>query len=202
VRRRTIRLAALAAGLTAVSCGNLYYRDWPPSYRHETIRVGEALPHTDARSVGLAGAGRAGVYGAEAAVANPAALANLRGSALSGGGGYRYYGYDVQPDQAGLTAQSFFGSFAGTYAAAAWAASPEKFALGGALWTPYDYTYEIGGAGQGGEITSRARPSTPSASPGARPPISSGEGRPSRRRKVVTSPRKRGAAATTCELPR
>lgn len=155
MRKRAIAFAALAAALTAVSCGNLYYRDWPPSYRHESIRVGEALPHADARSVGLAGAGRAGVYGAEGAIANPAALANLRGSALSGGGGYRYYGYDVQPDQAGFKAQSFFGSFAGTYAAAAWAASPEKFALGGALWTPYDYTYEIGGPGEGGEITSR-----------------------------------------------
>ena len=155
MRWRAISYGALAAALTAVSCGNLYYRDWPPSYRHETIRVGEPLPRADARSVGLADAGRAGVYGAEAAVANPAALANLRGSALSGGGGYRYYGYDVQPDQAGLKAQSFFGSFAGTYAAAAWAASPEKFALGGALWTPYDYTYEIGGPGTGGEITGR-----------------------------------------------
>jgi len=147
--------AALAAVLTAASCGNLYYRDWPPSYRHETIRVGEARPEADARSVALAGAGRAAVYGAESAIANPAALGYLRGSALSGGGGYRYMGYDVQPDQVGLRAQSFFSSFAGTYAAGAWAAAPEKFALGGAVWTPYDYTYEVGGDGEGGEITSR-----------------------------------------------
>ena len=152
---RRFACAVLAAALTAVSCGNLYYRDWPASYRHETIRVGEARPDADARSVGLAGAGRAAVYGAEGAIANPAALANLKGSAVSAGGGYRYWGYDVQPEQAGLRAQSFFGSFAGSYAAAAWAAVPEKLVVGGALWTPYDYTYEVGGTGTGGEITSR-----------------------------------------------
>jgi hypothetical protein len=152
---RRLGYAVPAAALAALSCGNLYYRDWPPSYRHETILVGEARPDADARSLGLAGAGRAAVYGAEAAVANPAALAYLRGSAASAGGGYRRWGYDVQPDQAGLRAQSFFGSFAGAYAAAAWAAAPERLALGGALWTPYDYTYEVGGPAAGGEMTSR-----------------------------------------------
>ncbi|MGD8717626.1 MAG: hypothetical protein PVH29_02280 [Candidatus Zixiibacteriota bacterium] len=144
-----------AACLVAGGCADLYYRDWPPSYRHELMHLGEVSHEVDARAVGMAGAGRASTYGAGAAISNPAALASLTGSAASGGVGYRNWGYSVQPSQAGTNAQSFFGSFAGAYAAGAWSAVPGRVALGGALWTPSDYTYEIGGDGTGGEVKSR-----------------------------------------------
>jgi hypothetical protein len=145
----------VAAAAVAAGCGNLYYRDWPPSYRHETVQLGEVRQEVDARAVGMAGAGRASVYGAESVISNPAALAALDGGAVSAGGGYRHWNYTVQPDQAGLKAQSFFGSFAGAYGAGAWPVVPGRFAVGGALWAPHDYTYEIGGEGEGGEIKSR-----------------------------------------------
>ncbi|NIT35069.1 MAG: hypothetical protein GTN49_00985 [candidate division Zixibacteria bacterium] len=147
--------AALATALFLSSCGNVYYRDWSPSYRQETIHLGEVSHVVDARSVGLAGAGRASVYGAEAAVSNPAALASLRGGAVSAGGGYRFWGYNLQPAPEDVQAESFVGSFAGSYAAGAWALAAERFAVGGALWTPHDYTYEVGGEGMGGEMKSR-----------------------------------------------
>jgi len=155
VRKRAAWAGAVAAAAAAAGCGNLYYRDWPPSYRHETVHLGEVRQEVDARAVGMAGAGRASIYGAEAVISNPAALTALRGGAVSGGGGYRHWNYEVQPDQEGIKAQSFFGSFAGAYGAAAWPLVPERFAVGGAVWAPHDYTYEIGGEGEAGEITSR-----------------------------------------------
>ncbi len=153
---RAAAAAACAGALAAASCGNIYFQDWPPSYRQETIRLGEARHEADARSSGMAGAGRAAVYGAEAAVTNPAALASLRGPAAAGGGGYRFWAYTVHPGGGDPSAQSFPGSFAGTYAAGAWPVVAERFVVGGALWTPHDYTYNIGGGdASAGEIRSR-----------------------------------------------
>jgi hypothetical protein len=134
-----------AAAFVMASCGNIYYEDWGPSYRQETIRLGEVRHEADARSLGLAGAGRAAVYGAEAAVTNPAALASLRGPAACGGGGYRFWAYTVRPDDEDPAAQSFFGSFSGSYGAGAWPVAPGRLVVGGALWTPHDYTYDMGG---------------------------------------------------------
>ncbi len=148
--------AACACALAVASCGNVYYQDWPPSYRQETIRLGEVRHEADARSSGMAGAGRAAVYGAEAAVTNPAGLASLRGPAAAGGGGYRFWAYTVHPDGEDPPAESFPGSFAGAYAAGAWPVAAERFVVGGALWTPHDYTYNIGGGdASAGEIRSR-----------------------------------------------
>ncbi len=148
--------AACLSALAVASCGNIYYEDWAPSYRHETMRLGEVRHEADARSAAMAGAGRAAVYGAEAAVTNPAALASLRGPAAAGGGGYRFWAYTLKPDGGDPTAESFFGSFAGSYAAGAWPVVSERLALGGALWTPNDYTYEMGGGeGADNEIKSR-----------------------------------------------
>lgn len=154
-RDYVVAAAWCAAALVTASCGDLYYEDWAPSYSQETIRLGEVRHDADARSLGLAGAGRAAVYGAEAAVTNPAALASLGGGALCGGGGYRFWSYTVQPDHEVPAAQSFFGSFSGSYGCGAWPVAPGRFVVGGAVWTPYDYTYEIGGEGTGGEIRSR-----------------------------------------------
>lgn len=159
-KRNAARYAAAAAACLSapafVSCGNIYYEDWAPSYRQEAIRLGEVRHEADARSAALAGAGRAAVYGAEAAVTNPAALASLRGPAVSGGGGYRFWAYTVQPDDEDPAAESFTGSFAGAYAAGAWPVAAERFVVGGAVWTPHDYTYEMGGGeAADGEIRSR-----------------------------------------------
>lgn len=160
VKFKTLRSAAAAAAcssaLAAASCGNIYYDDWPASYGQETMRLGEVRHEADARSTGMAGAGRAAVYGAEAAVTNPAALASLQGPAAAGGGGYRFWAYTVQPDGDAPAAESFPGSFAGSYAAGAWPIAAERLVVGGALWTPHDYTYDIGGGeGANHEIKSR-----------------------------------------------
>ena len=99
VKRNTPRFAAAAAAclgaLAVASCGNIYYDNCPASYGQETMRLGDVRHEADARSTGMAGAGRAAVYGAEAAVTNPAALASLRGPAAAGGGGYRFWAYTV-----------------------------------------------------------------------------------------------------------
>ena len=160
VKRNTPRFAAAAAAclgaLAVASCGNIYYDNCPASYGQETMRLGDVRHEADARSTGMAGAGRAAVYGAEAAVTNPAALASLRGPAAAGGGGYRFWAYTVQPDGNAPTAESFPGSFAGSYAAGAWPIVAERLVVGGALWTPHDYTYDIGGGeGANYEIKSR-----------------------------------------------
>ncbi len=154
-RYATLAAACLSA-LAVASCGNIYYEDWAASYRQETMRLGEVRHEADARSTAMAGAGRAAVYGAEAAVTNPAALASLRGPAAAGGGGYRFRAYTVQPYASDPAAESFFGSFAGSYAAGAWPIAAERLVVGGALWTPNDYTYEMGGGEEADhEIKSR-----------------------------------------------
>jgi hypothetical protein len=159
-KRNVLRSAATATlglgALAVASCGNIYYEDWAPSYRQETMRLGEVQHEADARSKGMAGAGRAAVYGAEAAITNPAALASLSGPAAAGGGGYRSWSYSVQSDGGTPQAESFPGSFAGSYAAGAWPLAAERLVLGGALWTPHDYTYSMGGGdGANYEIKSR-----------------------------------------------
>jgi hypothetical protein len=154
-RYATLAAACLSA-LAVASCGNIYYENLAASYSQETMRLGEVRHEADARSTAMAGAGRAAVYGAEAAVTNPAALASLRGPAAAGGGGYRFRAYTVQPDESDPAAGSFFGSFAGSYAAGAWPIAAERLVVGGALWTPNDYPYEMGGGeGADHEIKSR-----------------------------------------------
>jgi len=154
-RRPGIIAAGLTGALAVLSCGNNYFTDWPPSYRQELIAVGDVRQEVGARALALAGAGRAGIYGADAAASNPAALAALEGPALSGGGGYVSRGLTVQPDPGDLRAQSFSGSFADGYVAAAWPVSPGRGAVAAALWTPNDYTFQLGGEGAGGSIVSR-----------------------------------------------
>jgi len=146
--RIAVLASALAAWLT-FACGNTYWADAPASYRHEALHVGEVRAGVSARSVGLADAGRAGTYGADATVNNPAALANLTGPALSLGGGYWSRALNSQPSPEDLRAQSYYGSFAPTYAAAAYPLAPKRLAVAAAAWVPTDYAYYLGGGGSG-----------------------------------------------------
>ncbi len=146
MKRAAAQTLALAAAALCAGCGNSYFDDWPPSYRQESIRVGEARDAVGPRATALAGAGAASVYGAEAVVNNPAALVNLAGPALGGGFGYCSTALAVQPTRDDIIAQGFFGSFAPAYGAAAYAPKSRRYAVGAAYWTPYDYTYRLGSA--------------------------------------------------------
>ena len=150
-RRRCIGASVALAALAALGggCGNRYFVDWPASYRHELLHVGDAPTAPGARALALAEAGRADAYGAEAAFGNPAALARLERPAAAAGVGWRERGLSVQPAGETTLAQSFVSSFAPAYASGAYPIIPRRLALGGAIWTPHDYAYRLGGSGAG-----------------------------------------------------
>lgn len=150
------RLAALPAALAAwlaLACGNTYWADAPASYRHEALKLGEVRPGVGARAISLADAGRAGLYGADAVVNNPAALATLAAPAVSLGSGYWSRGLNAQPSPEDLRAQSYYSSWAPSYAAAAYPLVPRRVTAAAAVWIPTDYSYFLGGDNQ--KIVSR-----------------------------------------------
>ncbi len=52
MKRAAAQTLALAAAALCAGCGNSYFDDWPPSYRQESIRVGEARDAVGPRATG------------------------------------------------------------------------------------------------------------------------------------------------------
>lgn len=133
-------------------CGNGVRPNWPPSYHHDTMHLGIMKREAGARSAALAGAGRAAGVSAEGAIANPAALTNVKKGTLSAGAGYILSDMVIQPTAEEPQAQSFFGSWSPAYIAGARRVGGGPVVLAATLWQPYDYKYATDGGvtGRGG----------------------------------------------------